>query len=167
MLKRAITLGALPLAALLLGAASPADVPPTTEFVFGETVLLAADIKVGKTPYGERNIVPITGGTFEGPTLKGTIIPGGWDWQLSTGGCFRLEANYMIRTDDGAVINVINKGTSCRELAKPDARMITVPMFEAPAGRYAWLNDGAYLGTLEVTRASGQPAVKIRIFKAK
>ncbi|RZM36737.1 MAG: DUF3237 family protein, partial [Sphingomonas sp.] len=48
------------------------------------TLTLAGDITPGKTPRGDRNIVPITGGTFEGPGdghgIKGTIIPGGWDW---------------------------------------------------------------------------------------
>ncbi|WP_255602318.1 DUF3237 domain-containing protein [Polymorphobacter megasporae] len=145
-----------------------ADQPPVAEFVFEEVVTLAIDVKVGETPLGGRNIVPITGGTFEGPRLRGTIMPGGWDWQLATtGGCFKLEANYMLRTDDGAVINIANKGTSCRDLAEPGARLITVPTFEAPLGRYAWLNDGAYWGTLEGTKVEGKPAVRIRIYKAR
>ena len=147
--------------------AADGSAAPTTEFIFEETVLLGPAVKVGKTPFGDRNIVPITGGTFEGPGLKGEIVPGGWDWQLTTaGGCFRLQADYMIRTDDGTVINVINKATSCPDLAKAGHRMLTVPVFEAPIGRYAWLNDGAYLGTLDVIQLDGKQAVKIRFFKA-
>ncbi len=169
MIRRSIMLGAV-VAGIFVHAiaATPSEKPPVAEFVFEEIVTLAPDIKVGPTPFGSRNIVPITGGNFEGPRLRGTIVPGGWDWQLATpGGCFKLEANYMIRTDDGTVINVLNRGTACRELAEPGARMITVPAFEAPLGRYAWLNDGAYWGTLEGTKVDGKPAVHIRIYKAR
>ncbi|MGI4881394.1 MAG: DUF3237 domain-containing protein [Janthinobacterium lividum] len=155
------------MAANAVAAPTAPDKPPVPEFVFEEMVTLAPDIKVGPTPFGSRNIVPITGGTFAGPRLHGTIVPGGWDWQLATtGGCFKLEANYMIRTDDGVVINVLNRGTACKDL-EPGARMITVPSFEAPLGRYAWLNDGAYWGTLEGTKFDGKPAVHIRIYKAR
>lgn len=163
----------LALAAITVATGSGAQAPggekaPVPEFVFEELVTLAPGLKVGKTPYGDRNIVPITGGTFSGPHIKGTVMPGGWDWQLGVpGGCFKLEANYMIRADDGTVINVLNKGTTCRDLAEPGARLITVPSFEAPIGPHAWLNDGAYWGTLEVTQSDGKPAVRIRIYKAR
>ncbi|WP_420140114.1 DUF3237 domain-containing protein [Sphingomonas sp.] len=162
--------GAAAALGLLLAAAAPAataDTPPTTQFIFEEVVLLAPDMKVGKTPFGNRNIVPIIGGTFEGPGIKGTIIPGGWDWQLGAEGCFRLEANYMLRTDDNVIINILNRGTACQQPGQPATRLITAPSFEAPVGRYGWLNDGAYLGTLDVAKVDGKPAVKIRIYKAR
>jgi hypothetical protein len=162
--------GLLAASALVLcapAAAAVPDMPPTSEFMFEEVVLLAADVKVGKTPFGNRNIVPIVGGTFAGPNIKGTIIPGGWDWQLGAEGCFRLEANYMLRTDDGVVINILNRGSACQQPGQPQTRLITSPSFEAPIGRYGWLNDGAYLGTLDVTKVDGKPAVRIRIYKAR
>src|SRR5690606_37837396 len=75
---------------------------PRLEFAFEEIVTLGQAIPVGETPLGKRTIIPITGGTFEGPGLKGTIIPGAWDWQLTRAdGCTEVEADYMIRTDDG------------------------------------------------------------------
>ena len=75
--------------------------------VLEEQVTLAADIPVGQTPIGKRNIVPITGGTFEGPGLRGKIMPGGWDWQLThPSGCFDLHADYMIQTDDGVIMGI-------------------------------------------------------------
>ena len=162
-----LAVAALGLIGSLSAAAAPTEVPPTSEFMFEEVVLLAADVKVGKTPFGNRNIVPIIGGTFEGPSIKGTIIPGGWDWQLGAEGCFRLEANYMLRTDDGVVINILNRASACQQPGQPPARLITSPSFEAPIGRYGWLNDGAYLGTLDLTKVDGKPAVRIRIYKAR
>ena len=34
---------------------------------------------VGATPIGDRRIAKVTGGSFAGPELKGTILPGGPD----------------------------------------------------------------------------------------
>ena len=149
--------------------AAPAAAPtaPTLAFIFEENVTLAASVHVGDTPRGKRNIVPITGGTFSGPNIHGKILPGGWDWQLALpDGCFSIEANYMIQTDDGAVINVLNKGTGCPEAGGKMHRMLTSPVFEAPEGPYKWLNDGAYVGTLDVETIDGKPAVRIRFYKA-
>ena len=52
----------------------------------------------------------ITGGTFEGPGLKGTIVNGGADYQLNAEGRTELEAIYCIKTDDGIYIHVRNRG---------------------------------------------------------
>ena len=137
------------------------------QFVFEEFVTLGAAIHPGETPFGDRNIVPITGGVFSGPNIHGKVMPGGWDWQLATKtGCHSLHADYMIQTDDGAIINVVNQGMIC---AAPgaDARLFTTPTFEAPLGPHAWLNGGVFIGTLEVTKYDGKPAVHIRFYQAK
>lgn len=148
------------------GQIPPQPHPPQLHFVFEEQVTLAADIPVGETPIGKRNIVPITGGTFEGPGLHGKIMPGGWDWQLThPSGCFDLHADYMIQTDDGAIIHVMNQGMVCpNSSAKRDA-LFTSPTFEAPRGKYDWLNGGVYVGTIEGMKIEGKPAVRIRFFK--
>jgi predicted RecA/RadA family phage recombinase len=141
---------------------------PTLEFVYEEVVTLAAAQTIGETPQGKRNIVPITGGTFQGPRLKGKILPGGWDWQLaSPGGCFTIHADYMIQTDDGVIINVRNAGAKCKSTAGDQGALLTSPVFEAPKGKYDWLNGGVYVGTLEGTSLNGVPAVHIRFYKAQ
>lgn len=149
-------------------AAETAPPPPGLEFAFEEVVTLAEAIRPGETAIGGRNIIPITGGTFSGPGIKGTILPGGWDWQLfRKDGCLSIEADYMIRTDDGVVINVLNKGVACRT---PDGRNLptfTQPVFEAPIGKYDWLSKSAFVGTLEPTKADGKFAVKVRFYRVK
>lgn len=141
--------------------------PPQLRFVYEEQVALAPSMPVGETPMGKRNIVPITGGTFAGPGLKGKVLPGGWDWQLTNAsGCFNLHADYMIQTDDGAIIHVVNAGLVCPNSAGTRDAMLTTPVFEAPKGKYDWLNGGAYIGTLELMTLDGKPAVRIRFFKA-
>ncbi len=151
-------------------ASSPAADPdtPSLDFIYEEVVTLGASVHPGETPWGERNIVPITGGTFAGPKIKGKILPGGWDWQLaSKSGCHRIDADYMIQTDDGVIINVHNKGTYCTHAGEKQPRLLTTPVFEAPIGKYDWLNDGAYVGTLQGATVDGKPAVRIRFYKAR
>lgn len=153
-------------------AAEQKEMPPMTEpyleFAFEETVTLAEAIPVGETAIGKRNIIPITGGTFEGPGIKGTIIPGGWDWQLMRAdGCMQIEADYMLKTDDGVVINVVNKGVVCRPQEGKVFAARTHPVFEPPLGKYEWLGKSAFIGTLDPAPASEGPAVKIRFYKVK
>src|SRR3954462_5497506 len=63
--------------------------------------------KLGNTPYGERRIINILGGTVDGPKLKGKILPGGADWQIVRAeGVVRLTARYTLESDAGAKILV-------------------------------------------------------------
>src|SRR6185503_12394400 len=99
----------LGLAALALAAPAAGQDAPTLEFAFEETVALGPATLPGDTARGGRIIIPITGGTFEGPGIKGVIMPGGWDWQLRRAdGCTEVKADYFLQTDDGVVINVVN-----------------------------------------------------------
>jgi hypothetical protein len=154
-------------AALCANTSPPA--PPHLDFAFEELVLLGKAVTPGRTPYGARNMIPITGGTFEGPGIKGTIVPGGWDWQLARAdGCTDVHADYMLKTDDGAIINVVNDGALCMPQPGEAPRPVrTSPRFEAPLGKYQWLGQTAFIGTLEmVSGPKGEPAVRIRFYKA-
>lgn len=173
-IKTLITLTLAAVSGLANAQAAPPAAPPLRlEFAFSELVTLAGDITPGKTPRGDRNIVPITGGTFEGPGdghgIKGTIIPGGWDWQLRRAdGCMEIKADYFLKTDDGTVINIVNAGAVCRPAAGQPFLARTTPVFEAPIGKYDWLNKGAFVGTLEPTKGpDGKPAVRIGIWRIR
>ena len=69
-----IGLGLTAAAAAVAAQDAPA---PALEFVFEETVTLGKALEVGKTARGERRIIPIAGGHFEGPHIKGEVMPGG------------------------------------------------------------------------------------------
>jgi hypothetical protein len=72
---------------------------------------LAGIHKLGATPYGERRIINILGGTVEGPRLKGKILPGGADWQIvRADGVVHLTARYTVETDSGGLILVNSEG---------------------------------------------------------
>ena len=64
---------------------------------------LKEPVEIGTGPYGTRNIFEVTGGTFEGSRLRGTILPGGGDWLLiDAEGIGRLDVRATLETDDGA-----------------------------------------------------------------
>ena len=133
--------------------------PLQTEFVYEAIVEIAAPVEVGPTPQGTRRYIPITGGSFEGPKIRGTILLGGADWQTTRpDGVTEVDALYSIRTDDGTVIIVRNCG-----VIAAGGYMRTAPRFVAPAGSHAWLNESQFVGSV-----SGGPrpgTVIIRVFR--
>ena len=144
----------------------PEDVTPKIEFAFSARVLLEATRDVGRTPYGFRRRIPIIGGTFEGPRIRGRVLPGGADWQLQRADDYTvIEADYMIETDDGTPIHVRNRGlTNTRVKAAPTRYLRTAPEFEAPSGPHEWLNQSLFVGSLQSV-TGGPPAVMVHIFR--
>jgi hypothetical protein len=163
-----IWLAALATGTMGVSAPAMAQDAPTLEFVFEETVKLGEAVRPGDTARGGRLIIPITGGTFEGPDIKGVIMPGGWDWQLRRpDGCTDVEADYFLKTDDGVVINVVNKGAICTGEGGAPQPVRTHPVFEAPRGKYEWLSKAAFIGTLEPAPPEAGPAVRIRFYRVR
>lgn len=81
------------------------------EPIFTIDAELAAIMNLGRTPYGERRIIDIVGGTVRGRKLNGRILPGGADWQIVRGdGAVDIKARYTIETDAGARILVNSDG---------------------------------------------------------
>ncbi len=68
-------------------------------------------VSLGHTPIGERRYVTLAGGRVSGPELNGQIVSGGVDWQVLRGdGVIEIAAHYVIRADDGALIEVKSDG---------------------------------------------------------
>jgi hypothetical protein len=68
-------------------------------------------MSLGATPYGERRIIGIRGGTVAGRKLNGRVLPGGADWQIVRGdGAADIQARYTIEAESGARILVDSKG---------------------------------------------------------
>jgi hypothetical protein len=150
-------------------AATSGTVPlvlPHTEFVYEALVDLSPTLRLGASPYGERRIVPITGGRFEGPGLRGQVMPGGADRQLvRRDGAVSLDATYELQTDDGVVISVRNRVLTRqpKEPANAPRYAFSTVDIVAPDGAYGWLNDFVYVGTLHSLRP--RPNVLIRVYK--
>ncbi len=126
------------LSSMILAADPPAA--PELEFVVELKVTLGSSFSVGKTPQGTRFVIPITGGTFEGPDIKGTIISGGADYQMQNSEVTDVEAIYCIKTSDGVYIHVRNRGITA------GSYFTLNPRFEAPSySKYAWLNKAIFI----------------------
>ena len=81
------------------------------EHVFTVQVAVAPPLVIGESSRGMRRIIPILGGQVEGPRLRGEVLPGGADWQyVRPDGVLQLTARYTLRADDGALIQVVNRG---------------------------------------------------------
>lgn len=112
--------------------------------VFTETVTLGSSLAVGQGKNGNRNIIPITGGTVSG-RLQGKVLPGGADYQI-VGGATTLDARYTLAASDGELVLVRNCG----------AFGALIPIFEArAAGPYAFLNENAYISSNPGSAAGG------------
>lgn len=149
-----------------LGSPPPAADVPAIEFAFEERVTIDPAIVLGNTAFGHRQFIPITGGTVAGPKLKGQVLPGGHDFQLTytASDCTLLSADYFLKAEDGIVIHVFNEGLAC-----PGApRAIFRPKLEAPTGPYGWMTSATFVATLELEGAPPKvEAVRIRFYQVK
>lgn len=158
-----------------LGAAPSPEALPHVQFAFEARVTLAPATVVGETVVGQRQYIPITGGTVSGPKFKGQVIPGGWDYQLRLGGgCGSISADYFWKADDGTVIHILNQGLMCPGAA--GERSYLQPKFEAPKGAHEWLTRATFVATLEPDRPAGPPqpgaapvlgAIRIKFYQIK
>jgi hypothetical protein len=122
------------------------------EQIITELVTLGGSTSVGASKRGNRNIIPITGGTLSG-MITGKVVPGGADYQNLAEGT--IDARYMWQTEKGEIIIVRNSG----------AFSGLVPTFETKVdGEFAWLNSGLYLSSGPGMGAGG---VTLTMYKSK
>jgi hypothetical protein len=131
--------------------------------------LMSLDVEVGETvsmgaaPLGERRVVAILGGTFEGPGMRGEVLPGA-DWQIARkDGVIDIDATYALKEQAGGLVRVTSQGyrhgpgevlaALARGEAVDPARYFfrTIMRFETGAPYLAWLN-----GTIAVATAARQ-----------
>jgi hypothetical protein len=95
---------------------------------------------------GTRTIVSVTGGTFEGPKLKGTVLPPGADYVMAITPTFRkLDVRTIFLTDDNQKIYFTYGGVLSTP-ASGERYWRTTPMFETGAEKYKWLNEIVCVG---------------------
>src|SRR5262245_10225886 len=116
-------------------------------------VVVGGAQRIGAVPHGTRVTAPIASGHFEGPRLRGNVLPGGGDWTLLRGdGVLELDLRITLETDDGALIHMTSFGL---RHGSPDAMAAlargervdpaayyfrTTPRFETAHPKYAFLN---------------------------
>lgn len=113
---------------------------------------------------GERKMMAIRGGTFAGPGLHGTVLPGGSEWPLiRPDGVGTIDARYTLQTSEGVLINIRNTGyrhgppevmkrlDAKQEVVDPRSYYLrTYTVFEAPAGSpHEWMSRHVFVGVGE------------------
>ena len=122
--------------------------------IFTVNADLAAILRFGRTPYGERRVIDIEGGTVSGARLKGRILRGGADWQIiRTDGTADIQARYTIEADNGGHVLVSSEGLrhgpphvmeklGRGENVDPSQYYFrTMMRFETADPAHAWLNN--------------------------
>jgi hypothetical protein len=156
--------------------AEEAPALPRLTRIFAADVSVGAPLDLGDVGKGGRRVVPITGGEFSGPDIRGTVVPGGADWQILRGdGVSELEARYTLRTDDGALIMVRNLAlrhgppeviaalAAGRPVEPGSYYFRGATFFETSAQRYAWLAK-----SIVVCTGEREPAgVKLKFYKVE
>jgi hypothetical protein len=116
-------------------------------------VTVAGAQKIGAVPHGTRVTAPVVDGRFEGPRLRGRVLPGAGDWTLLRGdGVLELDLRLTLETDDGALIHMSSFGLrhgppeviaaiARGEQVDPSTYYFrTTPRFETAHPKYAFLN---------------------------
>jgi hypothetical protein len=138
-----------------------------SRLLFEIDIHLAPPQKLGATPLGNRRIVPVSGGTFMGPKMRGVVLPGGGDWILQRhDGALLLDVRLTLRTDDEALIYMLYRGIrhGPREVIErlnrgepvdPAAYYFrTTPYFQTGSETYDWVNRIVSVGIGERRAAS-------------
>lgn len=147
---------------------------PTLSHAFTLRVELAAPIELGPGRAGRRRIIPIVGGAALGPDITGEVMNLGADWQtIFADGAAHLDTRYAVKTEDGAVIEIVNIGTrhgppevldrlaAGEEVDPSTYYMRTAARLETGDARYDWVNHTLFV-CAGIRRAS---AVEIAYYK--
>jgi len=135
-----------------------------TEFLFEMEGNYLERLDLGPTPHGRRIIVRIAEGRFNGPKLKGEVLPGGADWLLiRPDGAGEIDVRVTLRTDDGHFIYTYYRGFCNalpevwqRRAQKPqdvdpfETYIRTALFFETSSEKYSWLNNLMAIGIGEL-----------------
>lgn len=124
-----------------------------SDYLFTITVTVNALQDIGAVPLGTRHIDMLGEGRFEGPRLKGRVLPGGIDQKIfRADGAMNPNVRMILETDDGALIYMhytgVRYGTqevmdriAAGETVDPSEYYLrNTPYFETSAAKYDWLN---------------------------
>jgi hypothetical protein len=133
---------------------------PKLEFLFNLSLDINTPFLPGTTPIGTRRIVQVAGGVFEGPKLKGSVIPGGDDWiTVRPDGSVVQDVRIMLKTDEDELIlmtyrglrngpeSVMKRLDQNEQVDPSEYYFRNAPIFETSSEKYDWLNQRLFVST--------------------
>ncbi|MFB7892842.1 DUF3237 domain-containing protein [Microbacterium sp. NPDC056044] len=148
---------------------------PVLEYAFEIRVDIDPHFRIGRSADEELTFTPVAGGTVAGPLLNGEVLAGGGDWAVERSGTAQLEARYLLRADDGAVIDILNRGyyrASDDVIARVEAGenvpedeyyFRTAPVFQTDAAAHRWLAEHQFIGLAR--DEDGQVCVRVYVVR--
>lgn len=149
------------------GAEPPA---PRLQYAFEIQAECAPSVHIGRSEQEVVEFTPVTGGPVSGPLFQGSIIHSGGDWSTTRGQSCQVEARYLIRSEDGAVIDVLNRGywlsspdvdarlEAGESVAEEEYYFRCAPAFRTDHPDYQWMVQHQFLG---VARDEGDGVIRI------
>ncbi len=136
------------------------DQQPQLRFAFEARVDVGPSEHIGNGAGDVLDFTPILGGTVDGPRLRGTVVSTGGDWAILRGDAvFELDARYLIRAEDGALIDIVNRGywralspqaleraKAGESLEESEVYFRTSPVFRTDAPEHRWLAETVFVG---------------------
>jgi hypothetical protein len=134
--------------------------PLTTEFLFRMVLSVGAPQMVGPTRNGELRVVPVTGGTVQGPALDAEVLPGtAADWlRVDADGTAHMDVRLTLKAASGGIVYMHYSGirTGAPEvLARLNSGQPVDPSeyyfriaarFETGSAELAWMNKVVAVG---------------------
>ena len=131
--------GALGAAGLMLGSAGTASAQSRAELRSEFLLDLVLDAGTSRD-LGRRRIVAVTGGTFDGPKLRGVVLDGGADWIIRRpDSTSQLDVRTTLQTDDDQLLYLSYRGIIHRPDGSDESYWRTTPVFETASEKYSWL----------------------------
>jgi len=132
---------------------------PRLTKIFRLEASMGEALDVGDVQHGRRRIVPQAGGTFTGPELNGTLLPGASaDWQIVLpDGTALGDIRYTLQTDHGDLLYVRSQGVRHgraevlarlgrgEEVEASEYVFRTSTQIETAAPDLDWLNKGVFI----------------------
>jgi Protein of unknown function (DUF3237) len=132
---------------------------PSLTRVYRLEATVGEPLDLGDLARGRRRIVPLTSGTFAGPELNGTLLPGSSaDWQVVLrDGTALADLRYTLQTDDGHLLyvqahgvrhgsaDVLERLARGEDVDASEYTFRTSTQIETAAPALDWLNKGVFI----------------------
>jgi hypothetical protein len=132
---------------------------PQIRHVYHLEATVGEPLDVGEVTGGRRRVIPLTGGEFTGPEIRGLLLSGtSADWQLVLpDGTSIGDIRYTLQTEDGALLyvraqsirhgdaDVLARLARGEDIDPGDYIFRAAAQIETSAIDLAWLNKGIFI----------------------